>query len=401
LSTLAGSAHLAENIVHFGRVLRSAGMPLATERIVLATRAVLAVGLRSPEDLRNSLRCTLISSPDEQILFEQAFSAFWRDPDLLGKAMQMLLPRVEVATPAAHEDRRRLAEALLPPKAPQAADQDKVDAPPQALETTLSFSSRELLQKADFESLSSAEWRAVTQLIARMTPRLALARTRRHQPCEQRGQIDMRHVARRAMRTGGEIVHLPRWIPREKAMKVVALVDISGSMTRYSRMFLHFLHALSRADPRTQTLVFGTRLSFLTPAMRERDADDALARAVRTVEDWNGGTRIAASLERFNKHYASRLLGARTLVLLLSDGLERDDTNLLSREAARLARRCRRLVWLNPLLRYSGFEAKASGIRALLPHVHQHLPVHNLQSLMQLCDQYTSGMYISAGTGRL
>jgi len=380
------SAHLAENILHFGRVLRCAGMALSTERILMAAEAVVAVGVGSPEDLRHSLRCTLTSSPDQQELFEQAFTAFWRDPDLLGKAMQMLLPKVEVATPTPQEDRRRLAEALAPPTAPRGADDDK-DQPLQTIEATLSFSSRELLQKADFESLSGAEWRAVTQLVARLTPQLALARTRRHQACAQRGQIDMRHVARRAMRTGGEVLQLPRRVPREKPMKVVALVDISGSMTSYSRMFLHFLHALTRADPRTQTLVFGTRLSYLTPALRERDADDALRRAVRTVEDWNGGTRIATSLERFNKHHAGRLLGARTLVLLVTDGLERDDAALLGREASRLARRCRRLVWLNPLLRYAGFEAKASGIRALLPHVHQHLPVHNLQSLMRLCDQ--------------
>lgn len=393
------SAYLAENILYFGRVLRSAGMALSTERILMATKAVVAVGVGSPEDLRHSLRCTLTSSPDQQELFEQAFSAFWRDPDLLGKAMQMLLPKVEVATPTPQEDRRRLAEALAPPTAPRGAEDDK-DQPPQTIEATLSFSSRELLQKADFESLSGAEWRAVTQLVARLTPQLALARTRRHQACVHRGQIHMRHVARRAMRTGGEVLQLPRRVPRERPMKVVALVDISGSMTSYSRMFLHFLHALTRADPRTQTLVFGTRLSYLTPALRERDADDALRRAVRTVEDWNGGTRIATSLERFNKHHAARLLGARTLVLLVTDGLERDDAALLGREASRLARRCRRLVWLNPLLRYAGFEAKASGIRALLPHVHQHLPVHNLQSLMRLCDQYTSGMYISAGTGR-
>lgn len=379
-------SYLADNIVHFGRVLRSAGMPLPTERIVLATQAVLAVGVQSAEDLRHSLRCTLTSSPDEQELFEQAFTVFWRDPDLLGKAMQMLLPKVEVATPAPEEDRRRLAEALAPPAAPRGSDDDR-EQPPQALESTLSFSQRELLQKADFESLSSAEWRAVTQLIARLAPRLALARTRRHQASAQRGTIDMRRVARCAMRTGGEIVQLPRRVPREKPMRVVALVDISGSMTSYSRMFLHFLHALTRADPRTQTLVFGTRLSYLTPTMRERDADDALRRAVRVVEDWNGGTRIAASLARFNKLHAGRLLGARTLVLLVSDGLERDDAALLGREAARLARRCRRLVWLNPLLRYAAFEPKASGIRALLPHVHQHLPVHNLESLMRLCDQ--------------
>jgi uncharacterized protein with von Willebrand factor type A (vWA) domain len=191
-------------------------------------------------------------------------------------------------------------------------------------------------------------------------------------------------VARYALRSGGEIMQLPRRTRRKQAMRVVTLLDISGSMTSYSRMFLYFLHALTRADPRTQTLVFGTRLTDLSAAMREADPDDAVAKAVSLVDDWNGGTRIALNLSRFNKDIGHRMAGSRSMVLLVSDGLERDDATMLGKEAARLSRRCRRLLWLNPLLRYQGFEAKASGVRALLPHVDAHLPVHNLQSLMAL-----------------
>lgn len=381
--TDSNQGHLAENIVHFARVLRTAGLAISSDRIVIATEAVLAVGLASLDDLRYTLCCTLTSSADQQSLFDQALTAFWRDPDLLGKAMQMLLPKVDGGMASPQEANRRLSEALAPPaKARSASDQD--DAEPQTLEATMSFSNRELLQKADFETLSAAEWIAVSRLISQMLPQMPLVLSRRKQPAWHRGPIDMRRVARYALRSGGEIMQLPRRLPRKQAMRVVALLDISGSMTSYSRMFLYFLHALTRADPRTQTLVFGTRLSDLSSAMREHDPDEAVAAAVSLVHDWNGGTRIASNLARFNKDIGHRMAGSRSMVLLVTDGLERDDPTALGREAARLARRCRRLIWLNPLLRYHGFEPKASGVRALLPHVNEHLPVHNLQSLMAI-----------------
>ena len=375
--------HLAENILHFARVLRSAGMPLASNRIVMATEAVLAVGLQSLEDLRFSLCCTLTTSAEQQSLFDQAFTAFWRDPDLLGKAMQMLLPKVDGGMASPHEANRRLAEALAAPAKPRSGEEQD-DTEQQSIEASMSFSNRELLQKADFETLTAAEWVAVTRLITQMLPQMPLVLSRRKQAALHRGPIDMRRVARYALRSGGEIMQLPRRTRRKQAMRVVALLDISGSMTSYSRMFLYFLHALTRADPRTQTLVFGTRLTDLSAAMREHDPDEAIARTVNLVQDWNGGTRIAANLARFNKDIGHRMAGSRSMVLLVTDGLERDDATALGQEAARLSRRCRRLLWLNPLLRFQGFEPKASGVRALLPHVHEHLPVHNLQSLMAL-----------------
>lgn len=377
------AAYLAENIVHFARVLRTAGLALASERIVMATEAVLAVGVHSMEDFRHTLCCTLTTSADQQRLFDQAFTAFWRDPDLLGKAMQMLLPKVDSGIASPHEANRRLAQALSPAVKPRSGDPDE-DGEPQALEASLSFSNRELLQKADFETLTGDEWIAVTRLIAHMLPQMPMVLSRRRQAALHRGPIDMRRVARSALRSGGEIMQLPRRKRRQQAMRVVALLDISGSMTHYSRMFLYFLHALTRGDPRTQTFVFGTRLTDLSAAMREHDPDEAIRQAVSLVQDWNGGTRIALNLSRYNKDIGHRAGSSKTLVLLVTDGLERDDAAALGKEAARLARRCRRLVWLNPLLRYEGFEAKASGVRALLPHVSQHLPVHNLQSLRAL-----------------
>lgn len=174
----AQHGHLADNILHFARVLRSAGIPLASERIVMATEAVMAVGIGSLEDLRYSLCCTLITSADQQNLFDQAFTAFWRDPDLLGKAMQMLLPKVDGGVASPHEANRRLAEALATPARPRGA-KDQDDEEKQSIEASLSFSNRELLQKADFETLSAAEWVAVTRLIAQMLPQMPLVLSRR------------------------------------------------------------------------------------------------------------------------------------------------------------------------------------------------------------------------------
>ncbi|NCV25391.1 MAG: VWA domain-containing protein [Betaproteobacteria bacterium] len=199
-----------------------------------------------------------------------------------------------------------------------------------------------MLQKADFETLSSAEWVAVSRLVSQLVPHMPLVLSRRKKAALHHGPIDMRRVARSALRSGGEIMQLPRKMPRKQAMRVLALLDISGSMTSYSRMFLYFLHSLTRVDPRTKTLVFGTRLTDLSAAMRENDPDASIAKAVSLVDDWNGGTRIALNLERFNKNIAQRMAGSRTMILLVTDGLERDDAKAQRCVApAQNARYCR------------------------------------------------------------
>jgi uncharacterized protein with von Willebrand factor type A (vWA) domain len=165
---------------------------------------------------------------------------------------------------------------------------------------------------------------------------------------------------------------------------LVVLCDISGSMDRYARMLLHFLHAITNDRHRVHALVFGTRLTNITRHLKHRDVDVALARVTEAVADWAGGTRIGASLTEFNRRWSRRLLGQNAVVLLISDGLDADAGAGLAFEMERLAKSCARLVWLNPLLRYSGFEARPAGIRAMLPHVDDFLPVHNLRSLTEL-----------------
>ena len=375
------TGRLADNVVYFGRVLRAAGLPVGTDRIRLALDALQVAGLESRRDLKTVLRTCLIDRAEHAAMFDQAFELFWRDPDLLGRAMAMLLPRIEgrgAGLPPPKEN-RRLAAALFPKISAQAAQrpaEERVE-----VDAHLTFSDRELLRKADFDTMTPEEWMAAKRLVAQRAAMLPRMRTRRRRRARTGDTPDWPRTIAQAARGGGEFLTLAWRRPAWRVAPLVALVDVSGSMSRYSRMFLHFLHALASAERSVQAFLFGTRLTPITRRLRQRDPDQAVADCVRAVDDWSGGTRIAACLHAFNRDWARRTLGQRATVLLVTDGLERDDSGLLAAEAQRLALSCRRLVWLNPLLRYRGFEPKAAGVRALLPHVDAMLPVHDLDSL--------------------
>lgn len=376
--------HLAENVMHFGRVLRQAGLPLGTDRIQLALTALQVAGLASKRDFHDTLAACFIDRVEHRDIFEQAFHLFWRDPDLAGRMMAMLLPKVQAkegATPPTPEN-RRLGEALFPhqPNAPQEKP------PPEQLEVDaqLTWNERELLRKADFETMTADEWRAAMLMLKRLQVLFEPLPSRRSERAAHPGRPDGRATLQAMARHGGELWEM-RWRrPRVQPAPLVVLADISGSMSRYSRMLLHFTHALGHADSRVESFVFGTRLTRTTRSLRQRDPDIAVARVVRDVEDWSGGTRISECLHQFNHHWARRVLNSRATVLLITDGLEHGHTDALSFEMERLHKSCRRLIWLNPLLRFDAFEAKAGGIKAMLPHVDRFLPAHNLASLQEL-----------------
>ena len=246
------------------------------------------------------------------------------------------------------------------------------------------MSDREVLQKKDFAQMSAAEIAAARDAIARLALPLDLVRTRRLAPHRLGHMIDVRRTLRASMKAGGAVIDLKYLGPRRKEPPIVALLDISGSMSQYTRLFLHFLHSITDARKRVTTFLFGTRLTNVTRAIRQRDPDEALAQCGANVADWSGGTRIATSLRDFNKQWARRVLGQGAVVLLITDGLERDADDTLSFEMDRLHRSCRRLVWLNPLLRFDGFEARAKGVRTMLPHVDELRPIHNLDSMTEL-----------------
>ncbi len=386
--------HLAANVMHFGRVLRQAGLPLATERMALALQALPLTGLASRQDFHDTLAACFIDRVEHRELFEQAFALFWRDPDIAGRMMALLLPRVQAKTehPSVPEN-RRLGEALFPhpPHAPQPSPPEQLEA-----DATLTWNDRELLRKADFETMTADEWRAAQALLHRLAPLFEALRTRRSGPAPHPGLPDGRATLQALARHGGEVWQM-RWRrPRERPAPLVVLADISGSMSRYSRMLLHFTHALGHADVRVESFVFGTRLTRTTRALRLRDPDIAVAQVVRDVADWSGGTRITACLHEFNQRWARRVLSGRATVLLISDGLEHgtpDDPRCeqLNFEMERLHKSCRRLVWLNPLLRFEAFQPRAAGIRAMLPHTDLFLPAHNLQSLEELAAVLAGG----------
>jgi uncharacterized protein with von Willebrand factor type A (vWA) domain len=379
---------LAENIVHFARVLRSAGMPIGPDRVLAALAAIEQVGLERREDVRAALGAVMLDRHEQQVLFDAAFDAFWRDPKLLEQLMYLLLPKISgrgerQAPPRAN----RLAEALAPPRPKELPNPANQSAPEELrFDTSFTFSERERLQQADFETMTAAEFDWAKKLAEQMPLPVQPVRRRRHERAasrQQGGRIDLRATLQ-------AMAHQPQTLtpaytrPRTETPALVVLLDISGSMERYARLLLHYIHGLTRRHLRVHTFTFGTRLTPITRSLKHRDPDVALQQADLQVQDWKGGTRIATCLAEFNRHWARRLLGANAAVLLMTDGLDRDDQGELAQAAAQLRRLAHQIVWLNPLLRFDGFEPRAAGVRALLPQVDRFLPVHNLASLADL-----------------
>ncbi len=383
---------LAGNITHFARALRSAGLPVGPGRVVDAIRAVEAAGFTEKHDFYATLEACFISRPEHRVVFAQIFRLYWRDPQFLEHMMGLLTPMVRGVNeaPKAQAAERRAAEALLDgaetPEQPQAEEGgEEIE-----FDATLTFSDQEKLKTADFEQMTSSELAQAKRAIARLDLPVKPIASRRTAP-NARGQIaDWRGTMRGAMRSGGDVERLAMKARRNRWPNLVALCDISGSMSNYSRVLLHFLHAAANAKgagwAQVHSFTFGTRLTNITRHMRHRDVDAALAAAGTEAKDWEGGTRIGACLRDFNRDWSRRVLGQGAVVILITDGLDRDDPGDLAREAERLQLSARKLIWLNPLLRWDGFAPKAQGVRALLPHVDSFRAAHNLQSLEALSD---------------
>jgi hypothetical protein len=370
---------LAENVMHFARLLRAAGLRIGPDRVIDCVNALQIAGANNREDWYWTMSAVLLSRQEQRPIFDQAFRIFWRDPKLAEKMMQLMLPQAHGRAPKPEQQQsQRLTDALFAQK--------KEESPSERLEleARLTFSSREVLQRMDFDTMSAAELAQAKKLIAEMRLPLPVVRTRRFRPHRAGSRIDLRASLRESLREGGDVIPLVRAAPRELHPPLVVLCDISGSMNPYSRMFLHFLHAITNDRDRVSVFVFGTRLTNITRQLRHRDVDVAMAKVADAIKDWSGGTRIGGSLREFNFRWARRVLGQNACVLLVSDGLDREAGEGLAEEMERLAKSCRYLVWLNPLLRYARFEARPAGVRAMLPHVDLFLPVHNLRSLVDL-----------------
>ena len=381
LEAAASRGKLAENVMHFARLLRGAGLRVGPDRVIDCVRALEIAGTDRRDDWYWTMSAVLLSREEQRPVFDQAFRLFWRDPKLTEKMMQLLLPKTYGRTPKPEEQQsQRLTDALFGQKKPEEQpEEQKVE-----MDARLTFSSREVLQRMDFDTMSAAELAEAKKMIRQLRLPLPLIRTRRHAPDLRGRRVHLRATLRESLREGGDVIPLVRSKPVQIHPPLVVLCDISGSMNPYARMFLHFLHALTNDRDRVHTFVFGTRLTNVTRQLRHRDVDVAMTRVADAIKDWSGGTRIGVCLREFNWRWARRLLGQNACVLLVSAGLDREAGEGLAEEMERLSKSCRFLVWLNPLLRYDKFEAKPAGVRAMLPHVDLFLPVHNLKSLVDL-----------------
>jgi uncharacterized protein len=381
------AGRLAENIVHFARALRAAGIPVGPGAVMDALAAVAAAGVGTRDDFYWTLHAVFVKRHEHSLIFEQAFRIFFRRRGTIDKLIAAMLPQAppredEKPPPGA----QRVQEALL-------AGMGETERKPPELEldARLTVSDREVLQKKDFAQMTAAEIAAAKDAIKRLVLSLDEVKTRRLAPHRHGHLVDIRRTLRSSLKAGGAVIDLKYLGPRTKSPPIVALLDISGSMSQYTRLFLHFLHAVTDARKRVHTFLFGTRLTNVTRAIKAKDPDEALAAVGANVADWSGGTRIATSLHSFNKLWARRVLTQGAIVLLITDGLERDPDDRLAFEIDRLHRSCRRLIWLNPLLRFSGFEARAKGIRTIVPHVDELRPIHNLDSMAELVRALSGG----------
>jgi len=375
----AGESRLAENIVYFARALRSAGIPVGPGSVLDALEAVNTARIGTREDFYWTLHAVFVKRHEQSILFDQAFRLFFRKRAYLDKLIAAMLPEQKLLQPEAPPPGMQRVQDALMAKTREEEKETELE-----VDARLTVSDREVSAKKDFAQMTAAEIEAAREAIARMRLPLDEVRTRRLTASRRGHLIDLRRTVRASMKAGGAIIDLKYLGPKTKAPPIVALLDISGSMSQYTRLFLHFLHAVTDARKRVHTFLFGTRLTNVTRALREKDPDEALAACSAHVSDWSGGTRIATSLNAFNKLWARRVLSQGAVVLLITDGLERDGDDTLEFEIDRLHRSCRRLIWLNPLLRYEGFEARARGVRTILRHVDEMRPIHNLESMREL-----------------
>jgi hypothetical protein len=378
--TASAGGRLAENVVYFARALRAAGIPVGPGAVLDALAALKTAGLGTRDDFYWTLHAVFVKRHEHSVLFDQAFRIFFRRRGYVDQLLAMMLPQAPATAPQAPQaGATRVHQALFSGLDDKLKKEREIE-----LDARLTVSDREVLQKRDFAQMTTAEIAAAKEAMKRLVLPLAEVRIRRLAPHRHGHLIDIRRTLRASFKGGGDFIDLRFIGPKTKPPPIVALLDISGSMSQYSRVFLHFLHALTDARKRVSTFLFGTRLSNVTRALRERDPDDALAACSASVPDWSGGTRIASSLHAFNKQWARRVLTQGAVVLMITDGLERDADDTLAFEIDRLHRSCRRLIWLNPLLRFEGFEARARGIRAMLPHVDEFRPIHNLDSMAEL-----------------
>ena len=370
--------HFLNNLLLFGRLLRRLGLDVHTGRMLDAVRILEDVGIRRRMDVRAALRTLMVHRKEDLPVFDEAFAVFWRQRkdrlsslDLRSMGEQRRYRRIEAGPPPPNGTNGRHSE--------EGAAADRID-------LSRTFSSREVLQAKDFTEFTPQEARQARQMLASLRWNPGARRTRRKEPGKGT-ELDVRRSLQHNIKFGGEMLQLQNRRRKEKPRRLVVICDVSGSMESYTRMLLHFIHSLyAGLESRVEAFLFATRLSRITRQLANRDIDEAVDGVAKAVPDWSGGTRIGAALKEFNFNWARRTLTWGSMVLIVSDGWDRGDPEVLRNEMQRLQRSCRRLIWLNPLAGREGYESLTRGMQAAEPYVDDLLPVHNLAALIDLAE---------------
>lgn len=375
----AEHGHLLRNMLLFGRLLRAVGVSITPTQILDLVEALEYVDIRRRQDFKDSARTILVSKHEHIPLFDRAFDMFWRARE------KDALREMELGQLLKKQPQKQEEEIIERQPAPQqGADSPEREQEEPLPDKVFTYSEREVLRRKDFAELTPDELQEVKRMMQSMRWRLEQRRTRRKSRAARGAYLDMRRTMRQNLRFGGQPLLLSWQRRKQKRRPLVVICDISGSMERYSRVLLKFIYVISNGLENVEAFVFSTRLTRITRQLRQRDIDDALDQITASVQDWAGGTRIGEALKTFNYEWGRRVLGQGAIVLIISDGWDRGDINLLRREMARLQLSSQRLIWLNPLLGSESYEPLTRGIQAALPHIDDFLPVHNLTSLEQL-----------------
>lgn len=384
----ARTGKLAENLTGFGRMLRRAGLPVDSARISLAQQALSLIDLARKSDVEAALRAVLVSRQEDQGVFEDLFEAYFKNPEIAKQLMAQLLPQAKAPskTPARSA---RAQEALQAPRAQlpgQKAKEEKVE-----LDAAMSASDRARLRQADFNDLSASEFNLIEQLVRDTPLKIPTHNSRRRKSATGGDRPHWPKLLQMAARHNGDFLVLPTSKRRQLELPILILVDISGSMERYARLMLAFLHRATQHQQR-HVFAFGTELTDLTEAFAQRDTDQMLALANAGIADFGGGTKLGEALKTIHQKHHQVIVGNRTLVLLITDGLDTGDPQELDKEIDWLTRQAKASLWLNPLLRYDGYQPLAGGAQVLHRHVDQMLAIHNLEHLSKLASSLAALM---------
>ena len=384
-TSATSESRLHDAIASFGRFVRQAGCDLGTGEIMNGVKAASCIDITNREDFKSALRSTFITSHKFIPVFDQLFDLYWRNPDRLENVSNILQKLYESRLAQAElESIKQQTEQMkqrhldsFEPREEEKEDDDKTF-------DLFMYSPDEILREKRFDAYTEDELEKAKEFLNKWRWEFGERRLRRLKPGRKRHRLNLRGTIRKNIFPTQDFVELAWWEQKWKPRPLIVLCDISGSMETYTRILMHFIFTLHTINPKLEAFTFGTRLNRITHTLRHKDVEDTMDILATSIKDWSGGTRIGETLQTFNLLWARRVLGGGAVVLVISDGWDTGDVNKLGKEIDRLHRSCHRLIWLNPNLGYDDFQPLTRGVQTLLPHADDFLPIHNLNSLVDL-----------------